>query len=380
MNNKPRVLFIMHMPPPVHGASMVGKYIYDSELVNSEFECLYLNPTTAKNLEDVNKLRLEKIFDVFGLIKRIKVMVCETKPDVVYFTANAAGMPFYKDWLIVQTLKKVSKVLQKYGFKKFQIVVHYHNKGVSIRQDLFVDNLLYRCFFKDLKIILLADNLYSDIQKYVKRVDVQICGNGIPDLCVVQNNKTIEHCKPLNILYLSNMITEKGVWTLVDACRLLKDRSVMFHCVFVGGWKDITEKSFNANIEKHGLRNFISAYGPKYGEEKETFFRQADVMAFPTYYHNECFPLVLLEGMMHGLACVSTREAGIPEIIVEGTTGFMVKSKDADALADALQKLAENRELCCEMGMNGRKKYETEFTLPVFERNITKCIKNIILD
>ena len=37
----PRILFIMHMPPPVHGAAMVGKYIHDSRLVNEAFDCRY---------------------------------------------------------------------------------------------------------------------------------------------------------------------------------------------------------------------------------------------------------------------------------------------------------------------------------------------------
>lgn len=44
---KPKILFIMHMPPPVHGAAMVGQYIHDSELINWEFECHYINLTTA---------------------------------------------------------------------------------------------------------------------------------------------------------------------------------------------------------------------------------------------------------------------------------------------------------------------------------------------
>ena len=36
---KPKILFIMHMPPPVHGAAMVGQYIHDSKLINRELDC-----------------------------------------------------------------------------------------------------------------------------------------------------------------------------------------------------------------------------------------------------------------------------------------------------------------------------------------------------
>ena len=40
---KPRILFIMHMPPPVHGAAMMGQYIHDSALVESSFDCRFIN-------------------------------------------------------------------------------------------------------------------------------------------------------------------------------------------------------------------------------------------------------------------------------------------------------------------------------------------------
>ena len=42
---KPKILFIMHMPPPVHGAAMVGQWIHDSKLINKTFECHYINPS-----------------------------------------------------------------------------------------------------------------------------------------------------------------------------------------------------------------------------------------------------------------------------------------------------------------------------------------------
>lgn len=54
MKNK-KVLFILHLPPPVHGASMVGKYIHDSETINNTFECHYLNLTLAKDINDIGK-------------------------------------------------------------------------------------------------------------------------------------------------------------------------------------------------------------------------------------------------------------------------------------------------------------------------------------
>lgn len=396
MNNKPKILFIMHMPPPVHGASMVGKYIHDSKIVNREFECAYLNPTTARNLEDVNRFRFRKMFDVLGLIMRIKDKVREFQPDIVYFTANAAGMPFYKDWLIVSALRNSlrKEALKRADGKEGYIVVHYHNKGVSTRQNRFVDNMLYKSFFKGLKVILLADALYTDIQKYVKRENVLICGNGVPDICRAISRNVPENATcPLNILYLSNMMIEKGVYELLEACARLNALGMKFVCRFVGGWKDITEEAFQNKALTLGLtvstpsmpdqNAMVQALGPKYGAEKMECLKKASLFVFPTYYHNECFPLVLLEAMQCQLTCISTREAAIPEIIEDGKTGLIIEKNtdgkpSVEGLTHAISKMIDDCMLCYNMGQEGRKKYEHEYTLEVFERRITECLKNVL--
>lgn len=364
-----RILFIMHMPPPVHGASMVGKYIHDSELINSEFECYFLNPTTAKNIEDVNKFRLGKAIDIYKLIQRIKAKVREIQPDLVYFTANSAGFAFYKDYLIIRTLKSL-------GCK---IIVHYHNKGVASKQNRFIDNRLYKSFFKDIKVMLLSESLYTDVKKYVCKEDVVFCGNGIPDntgAINIHNEISSNNHLPLKMLFLSNMMTAKGVMTLLEACRELKKRGVSFHCDFVGAWKDISQESFEKCINGYNLTNNVKAHGPKYGNEKNPYYREADVMVFPT--HNDCFPLVLLEGEMHGLACISTNEGGIPGIIDDNRTGIIVPKKNITALADAIERLANDRALCKTMGMNGRKKYEEQFTLSAFENRFVNCLNEVL--
>lgn len=57
------ILFIMHMPPPVHGAAMMGKYIHDSKLINDKFDSHYINLTTAKNLQDIGKVGIRKLVE-----------------------------------------------------------------------------------------------------------------------------------------------------------------------------------------------------------------------------------------------------------------------------------------------------------------------------
>lgn len=68
---------------------------------------------------------------------------------------------------------------------------------------------------------------------------------------------------------------------------------------------------FQAEVAKRGLEGMVVYHGRKYGKDKEAFLNGAEIFVFPTFYHNECFPLVLLEAMEHGVACISTTEGGI---------------------------------------------------------------------
>lgn len=361
---KPIILFILHLPPPVHGAAMVGKYIHDSRIVNEAFDCHYINLTTAKDLADIGKVGIRKLWQFAGLLNRIRKTVRKLKPSLVYVTPNACGGPFYKDFIVVQMLKMM----------RCRVVLHYHNKGVSTRQDRFMDNMLYKQFFKKVKVILLAEALYQDVKKYVNRNDVYICPNGIPET-QTQEPKAERHNKIPHLLFLSNLLESKGVLVLLDACKILKEKGYSFVCDFVGGeTSEIDATRFAKEVESRELKGQAVYQGKKYGDEKQPFFLSADVFILPTFYHNECFPLVLLEAMEQGVACIASNEGGIADIIEEEKNGFIIEKRNALQLAERMEILINNPELCREMGMAGRKRFLYDFTIHKFEQRITEIL------
>ncbi len=374
---KPRILFILHLPPPVHGAAMVGKCIQDSELINQKFDCRYINLTTAANLEDIGKIGLKKIVHFISLLSIIGKAIKEFKPDLVYVTPNAKGGAFYKDFIVVQMLKSM-------GCK---VLAHYHNKGVKGFSESKLNDWLYKKFFNGINVLLLGEVLYEDVSKYVSLSSVGFCGNGLPEMTEEENKRIKDNHKRkfddnttnrINILYLSNMMEEKGVWALIDACKILKDKGIRLKCIFVGGWKDITEEAFNQRIVNLGLQNEINAVGAVYGAEKEPYWLNADVFVFPTYYHNECFPLVLLEAMQHALPCISTKEGAIQNIIDDGETGFVVDAKNSGCLAAKIEELVNDKQKRLDMGANGFRKYNDQFTLKVFENGMCDIFEHLM--
>lgn len=362
---KPSILFILHLPPPVHGAAMMGQYIHDSKVINGRFDCHYINLTTAKSLQDIGKGGVKKLWRFFCLLLRIVKGLVRVKPQLVYVTPNSHGGAFYKDFVVVQLIKLMG----------YRVIVHYHNKGVATRQDRWLADKLYRLFYKNLKVILLAEALYKDVEKYVKREDVFVCPNGIP--ASLDKEPVTERKNEIpQLLFLSNLLVDKGVLVLLDALKVLKEKGYSFVCHFVGGeTAEIDAARFAEEVKTRGLNQMALYLGKRYGEEKNEEYGNADVFVFPTYYFNECFPLVLLEAMEHAVPCISTREGGVSAIIDDGVNGFVVEKRDANALADRIEFLLTHPEERLRMGIAGYQKFKNEFTLPKFETRMKQILE-----
>lgn len=365
---KKKILFIMHMPPPVHGAAMMGQYIHDSKLINEAFECVYINSSASKNVADVGKISLKKIGFLFSNLYAIIKTIRREKPDLCYLTPTSDGYGIYRDMLTIKILKLMKK----------KIVLHMHNKGIKNFSKRHFTHFAYHTIFSNVKVILLAKELYEDVKEFVKYENVFICPNGIPKTSEIPfQRKKVNNI--YTFLFLSNMIEEKGVKILLEACVILKKNGYQFKCDFVGRWSDITEEKFEREISLLGLTHKeVKAYGAKYNNEKNAFLIDSDALVFPSYYHGETFGLVLIEAMEYALPCISTYEGGIPSVINNNQTGLLVPSKNSKKLAEKMIWLIENAEKGLEMGKNGQKRFFEKFTLESFEKEMVSILNKSI--
>lgn len=341
---------------------MMGQYIHDSKVINERFDCHYINLTTAKSLQDIGKGGVKKLWRFFCLLLRIVKEQVRVKPQLVYVTPNSHGGAFYKDFVVVQLIKLMG----------YRVIVHYHNKGVATRQDRWLDDKLYRLFFKNIKVILLAEALYGDVEKYVKREDVFVCPNGIPES--LKGEPTAERNNVIpQLLFLSNLLVDKGVLVLLDALKILKEKGYSFVCHFVGGeTAEIDAARFADEVRSRGLDKMVLYLGKKYGEEKKEEYGNADVFVFPSL--DEAFPLVNLEAMEFKLPVVASDVGGVTSEVVDGENGFICKPGDTEAFVDSIGKLLEDSDLRKKMGEAGYKRFKENFTLKVFENHLAKGI------
>lgn len=364
--SKHKVLLVAAFPPPVHGSSVVSQYIKDSGVINKAFDCDYVNLSTSRVMDEIGKRNLIKIWRfLISFIKELWLLSSH-RYDLCYLAITCHGIGLLKDAPCVLLCKL---------FKR-KIVIHQHNKGMANDVDRWPYRWLLPLVYKDAKVILLSWRLYPDIEKVVPRQNVYICPNGILDAGYTYEDRKNDIPR---VLFLSNLIESKGVFVLLDALKLLKDKGCQFVCDIVGGeTQEIDKKRFLEIVSLRGLSEQVVYHGKKYGKNKDVFLKNADILAFPTFYQNECFPLVLLEAMQYGLPIVTTDEGGILDMVEDGVNGLICEKNDSVSLAERLELLIKDKELRVRMGRINMSKYKEQFKLDVFENKMVQIIKDAV--
>lgn len=364
---KVSILFLLHLPPPIHGSSMVGQFIRQSNIINDNFTCKYINLLASNELSHTGRISLSKIFRFIGTWSKLLYELLRNKPNLCYFALTTTGAAFFRDFLLVFLLR----------IFRVKYVFHLHNKGVSNKKNNWIYNALYHFVFKEAYIILLSELLYKDIKQYVKLEKIYICANGIPPVDLQINGKTKRN-KKINILFLSNLIESKGVNILIDACKILKNKQVSFICNFVGGEGDISEEMFAQSVNLAEIDDCVFFLGKKFGKEKHDIFIDSSIFVLPTF--QDCFPLVLLEAMQHKLPVITTDEGGIKSIVDDSQTGYIVPQGDSLSLAEKLEMLINDPQLCNKLGSAGYVKYQNYFTLNKFENTLLEILNKLLIN
>ena len=161
----------------------------------------------------------------------------------------------------------------------------------------------------------------------------------------------------LRALGVGRLVHKKGFDVLVEACAILKQRNFHFETVIVGEHGE-HERELRRQIAAHGLRDRVRLLGPLEQSRLYGEYQSADLFCLPCRVldngDRDGLPNVLMEAMACGLPVITTPVSGIPEIIKDGQNGTLVPPDDAEALADAIQRLSSDRMLARNLGRAGR--------------------------
>ena len=161
---------------------------------------------------------------------------------------------------------------------------------------------------------------------------------------------------------VARLTPQKGLDYLLQALSVLRTRFPDLFCVIVG------EGEMRAGLEslavRLGLENHVRFCGLR--RDVPAILQGLDLFVLPSLF--EGLPLALLEAMAAGKPVVATRVAGSSEVIEDGVNGRLVPPADADALAEAMIALLDDRELAQTLARRGRETVRQQYTIgPVAE-------------
>lgn len=170
--------------------------------------------------------------------------------------------------------------------------------------------------------------------------------------------------RPL-ILSVGRYIEKKGFADLISGLALIKD--LPFHCKIVG--QGPLEDSLKAAITTNGLENQVEITGPMTESEVSHLLAQTSIFALPCVNASDGgkdnLPTVLMEAMAAAVPVVSTHVAGVPEMVVDGETGYLVPERAPVPLSECLATLIRDPEKAQAMGHRGRTFCESHFATGV---------------
>jgi glycosyltransferase involved in cell wall biosynthesis len=178
------------------------------------------------------------------------------------------------------------------------------------------------------------------------------------------------------LVAVGRLVEKKGFHVLIEACRLLRARGVEFRCEIIG------EGPLEAGLRTQiGDKPDVVLKGPRPQPEIRQALSRASVFVLPCVEEKsggmDILPTVITEAMAASLPVVSTRLAGIPEMVVEGKTGWLVPPGDPVAVADAVQKLLVNPDKARAMGAAGRLHAEAIFADTVTIPQLSALLRSV---
>lgn len=202
-------------------------------------------------------------------------------------------------------------------------------------------------------------------EQYRDKVIVVHCGVDTQVFQPIDTRRSDDPDTPLAIFCVGTLHEVKGQTYLIEACRLLNERGIAFACNFIGDGPD--EAALKQQAEDAGLTDKVTFHGRLTHHQVAELLQGADVLVTPSVPtsdgRREGIPVALMEAMASELPVVATAISGIPELVDDGQNGFLTPAGDAQAIADALERLAADPALRQQFAQAGRQKVMDEFDL-----------------
>ena len=342
---------------PNNGIQRLKRFIYYSSIIflrsPIKFWRFFHNVNTYTIYNLINKL----LYSFPFLLKRYDIVHC-------HFGTLGKIFCFLKD-IFKNDIKLITSF---HGFDISTIVKRY---GVTYYSDLFNKADLFLPISNYWKFKLI--NLGCPSEKIM----VHRMGININKFSFFPRKKDANTIKVLSVCRL---VEKKGIEYAIKAINLVKHRFSDINYLIVGDGP--LKNNLQRLVMNLNLSDKVIFLGPKTSDEVQRLMQESHIFLLPSVTSQsgdmEGIPVVLMEALATGLPVISTRHSGIPELIIDGESGFLVPEKNVEAIAEKLEYLIMHPEIWPEMGRKGRELVEQNFDIKKLNQNLINIYYSLL--
>ncbi|MDP4105443.1 MAG: glycosyltransferase family 4 protein [Bacillota bacterium] len=225
------------------------------------------------------------------------------------------------------------------------------------------------------KIIVVSHNLMKRYKEQLPKWESKFTAvhNGVEVASFGKRKKK----DPFTISMVGTLIEAKRQDLAISACAMLIQMGYEIQLQILG-----EKPPWHNNDYKNSLHNLIDQYGISnsvfflgWVENPFNTLSQSDVFILPS--DTEGMPLSIIEAMAIGLPCIATNVGGVPELIMDGETGFLIEPDHVNELADKLKFFLDHPLECEQMGHQAEARYKTYFTKELFVKGVEGVLNTI---
>ncbi|OIQ31056.1 MAG: hypothetical protein BM564_02250 [Bacteroidetes bacterium MedPE-SWsnd-G2] len=352
------------MPEPTTGVSLANKVVFDYLPQLSQFKIEAINTSFDKFDEDLGKFSFSKfIFYLKQNLYCYKIF----NSDIIYLTPGQTFFGVLKYAVFILLARLLNK----------QIVVHIH--GNHIGNEFHSLTGLKKKIFKALvsksnKGIVLSESLTGNMTPFINSKSIYVLYNFVEDF-LFEKPKAYkeEDSSVLRIVYLSNLMEEKGILDLLGGLKLLEEKGIAYEAKIAG--------AIDKKQETQLLRKMASLKGTEYigivkGDQKKELLYWSNVFVLPTFYAMEGQPISILEAMATGNVILTTEHAGIPDVFKDEVNGFYVAKRSGKSIYDQLEFLSNNEQDIQRISEHNVIEANSKYKVNVFINKFVKIIED----
>ena len=256
--------------------------------------------------------------------------------------------------------------LREIGAVDGKIVTTFHGYDLTsyVRQSR---KDVYRNVFKYGDLMMPISYKWRDklIQMGCDKKKIVVHRMGIDTEKIKPNRIDRQDNRHLKVLSVGRFVEKKGFYFSIKAVAeaVAESEEILYDIIGDGELRQDHEKL----IKDLGADDYIKIHGWKDSEEVIEYMKGADVLMAPSLTSQqgdqEGIPVVIMEAMACGLAVISTKHSGIPELVKDGKSGLLVGEGDIEALKNSLIYFAQHHEKIDAMGREGRNIAENEYDI-----------------